>query len=117
MKDTYTLLTGNPNMATIWDRFVRWVLSFFRGFDSIATLSVISSGNLTNIANISQASMMRWYQAFQSTDFVQERDQFRGAIVALRDQLTGGDRIIESLTRGAMRDMLASTGATLQNTK
>ena len=118
LRDTYTLLSSSSGgIFDFWDRFIRWVLSFFSGFDSITTISTISSGNLANIANISQTSMMRWYQSFQSTDFVQERDQFRWAIISLQDQLTGGDQVIESLTRGAMWDMLASSGVTLQNTK
>jgi hypothetical protein len=41
----------------------------------------------------------------------------RGAIISLRDNFANGDQIIESLTRGAMWDMIASTGATLENTR
>lgn len=118
LRDTYTRLSSSSGgIFDLWDRFMRWVLSFFPSFDGIPTLSAISSGDLANMTGISQTSMMRWYQSFQSTDFVQERDQFRGAIISIRDQLTNGDQVIESLTRGAMWDMLASTGATLQNTK
>ena len=118
LRDTYTRLSSSSGgIFDLWDRFMRWVLSFFPSFDAIPTLSAISSGDFANMTGISQTSMMRWYQSFQSTDFVQERDQFRGAIVSISDQLTNGDQIIESLTRGAMWDMLASTGTTLQNTK
>ncbi len=117
LRNTYALLAGKSEVSNIWDRFVRWMLSFFSGFDSISVLSTISSGNITGMADIPSALVMRWYQSFQSTDFVQERDQFRGAIVSLRDDFTNGDQIIESLTRGAMWDMIVSSGATLQNTR
>ncbi|MBC7498513.1 FecR domain-containing protein [Candidatus Gracilibacteria bacterium] len=118
LRDTYTRLSHSTGgIFDLWDRFVRWILSFFSGFDAIRTLSVISSGNISDIGGLSQATVMRWYQSFQSTDFVQERDQFRGVIISLRDQFTGGDQIIESLTRGAMWDMMSASGAPLQNSK
>ena len=77
MHQTYDLLAGAAHIGNIWDRFVRWILSFFSSFDSISVISSISSGDLANIANMPQAMVMKWYQSFQSTDFVQERDQFR----------------------------------------
>lgn len=100
LRSVYTrLATSSGGMLDLWDRFVRWLLSFFSGFDSIATLSAIHSGDISRMADLPQATVMRWYQTFQSTDFVQERDQFRGAIVSLRDKFTRGDQIIESLIR------------------
>jgi FecR protein len=118
LRETYTQLsTSSGGIFDLWDRFVRWILSFFPSFEAITTLSAISSWDLENMTGISLSSMMRWYQSFQSTDFVQERDQFRGAIVSIRGQLTNGDQIIESLTRGAMWDMMSASGLTLTNTR
>lgn len=77
MRDAYTLLTGKSDMSNIWDQFVRWILSFFSGFDSISLFSAIASGNISDIANLPTTLVTRWYQSFQSTDFVQERDQLR----------------------------------------
>jgi FecR protein len=117
LRSVYTRLAySSGGIFDIWDRFVRWILSFFSGFDSISTLSAISSGDIARIADLPQATVMRWYQTFQSTDFVQERDQFRGAIVSLRDKFTRGDQIIESLMRGSLWDMMAHSGASLQYT-
>jgi hypothetical protein len=118
LRETYTQLSASSGgVFDMWDRFMRWVLSFFPGFDAIPTLSAISSGNISDMANLPVSTVMRWYQSFQSTDFVQERDQFRGVIVSLQSKLTGGDQIIESLTRGAMWDMMVSSGTTLENTR
>ena len=118
LRETYTRLSASSGgVFDMWDRFMRWVLSFFPGFDAIPTLSAISSGNISDMANLPVSTVMRWYQSFQSTDFVQERDQFRGVIISLSDNFTNGDQIIESLTRGAMWDMMVSSGTTLQNTK
>ncbi|MBC7503707.1 FecR domain-containing protein [Candidatus Gracilibacteria bacterium] len=117
MRDAYTLLTGKSDMSNIWDQFVRWILSFFSGFDSISLFSAIASGNISDIANLPTTLVTRWYQSFQSTDFVQERDQLRGVIISLRDNIINGDQIIESLTRGAMWDIVSSSGMTLQYTK
>jgi hypothetical protein len=84
LRDIYTQLSSSSGgIFDFWDRFVRWVLSFFSGFDSISIISAISSGHLADMADMSRATVMRWYQSFQSTDFVQERDQFRGAILSL----------------------------------
>ena len=55
---TYSILVGKSSIVNIWDRFVRWILSWFSAFRDIDTI-------------------MKWYQTFQSTDFVQERDTFR----------------------------------------
>jgi FecR protein len=118
MRDTYTRLSHSTGgIFDLWDRLMRWILSFFSGFDAIRVLSSIHTGDLTNMTNMPQATLMKWYQSFQSTDFVQERDQFRWAIISLESQLPGGDHLIESLTRGAMWDMMSSSGATLQNTR
>jgi FecR protein len=118
LRENYTRLSASSGgVFDIWDRLVRWILSFFSDFDAIRVLSLIHTGDLTNMANMPQATLMKWYQSFQSTDFVQERDQFRGAIVSIRGQLTNGDQIIESLTRGAMWDMMSASGATLKNTQ
>ena len=118
LRETYTRLSASSGgVFDMWDRFMRWVLSFFPGFDAIPTLSAISSDNISDMANLPVSTVMRWYQSFQSTDFVQERDQFRGVIISLSDNFTNGDQIIESLTRGAIWDMMVSSGTTLQNTR
>ncbi len=109
LRDTYTLLAGKSSMLGVWDDFVRWILSWFAPFHDISVFAVISSGDISNIVNIPEAMVMKWYQAFQSTDFVQERDQFRGAILSIQDRFTNGDQIIESLTRGAMWDMTTAS--------
>jgi FecR protein len=118
LRSVYTrLATSSGGILDLWDRFVRWILSFFSGFDSIATLSAIHSGDISRIVDLPQATVMRWYQTFQSTDFVQERDQFRGAIISLRDQFTHGDQIIESLMRGSLWDMTTASGDSLHYTR
>jgi hypothetical protein len=118
LRSVYTrLATSSGGVLDLWDRFVRWILSFFSGFDSITTLSAINSGDISRIAELPQATVMRWYQTFQSTDFVQERDQFRGAIITLRDNFTNGDQIIDSLMRGSLWDMTSSSGASLRYTR
>jgi hypothetical protein len=60
---------------------------------------------------------MRWYQTFQSTDFIQERDQFRGAILSLRDKFIGGDKIIDNMMRGSLWDITSSSGVSLRYTR
>jgi hypothetical protein len=77
MRDTYTLLIGNSDIAHIWDQFVRWILSCFSGFDALRMFSAIDSGSISDLANLPAILVIQWYQSFQSTDFVQERDQFR----------------------------------------
>jgi FecR protein len=118
LRSVYTRLAhSSGDIFDIWDRFVRWILSFFSGFDSIATLSAIHSGDMSRISELPLSTVMRWYQTFQSTDFVQERDQFRGAIVSLRDKFTRGDQIIESLMRGSLWDITTASGASLHYTR
>jgi hypothetical protein len=70
VRQTYTRLsTSSGGIFDLWDRFMRWVLSFVPEFDAISTLSMISSGDVANMTGISQATLMRWYQSVQSTEF------------------------------------------------
>ena len=74
---TYSILAGKSSMVDIWDRFVRWILSWFSAFRDIDIISAMNAGDITYLKNLPQATIMKWYQTFQSTDFVQERDIFR----------------------------------------
>jgi hypothetical protein len=42
---------------------------------------------------------MKWYQAFQSKDFVQQRDLFRGTLVSLSETFKNGDQLMAVLAR------------------
>jgi len=115
LRATYSILTGQSKIFDIWDRFVRWILSWFSAFRDIDIITAMSSGDISYLKTISQNAIMKWYQAFQSKDFIQERDQIRGSIMSLVSGFTGGDQIIDILTRGSMWDMGSATGFTLQN--
>lgn len=115
LRATYSILTGQSKILDIWDRFVRWILSWFSAFRDIDIITAMSSGDISYLKTISQNAIMKWYQTFQSKDFIQERDQIRGSIMSLVSGFTGKDQIIDILTRGSMWDMSSATGFTLQN--
>ena len=117
LRATYSILTGKSNIQKTWDHIVRWILSWFSAFRDINIVTAINVGDISNMANMPQQVIMKWYQAFQSKDFVQERDHFRWTIISLANWFTNGDKIIESLTRWALWDMQSSSGITLQNTQ
>jgi hypothetical protein len=99
LRASYGILTGKSITIDLWDRFMRWTLSWFSAFRDISIISAMNSGDITNLVNIPQELIMKWYQTFQSKNFVQERDRFRGSIVSLANGFKNGDQIIESLTR------------------
>lgn len=58
---------------------------------------MISTGDISHIMDIPQDALMKWYQTFQGSEFVKERDQIRGVIIAMKDVFFNGDKIIENL--------------------
>ncbi len=74
---TYSILVGKSSIVNIWDRFVRWILSWFSAFRDIDIITAMNIGDISYLKNLPQNTIMKWYQTFQSTDFVQERDTFR----------------------------------------
>lgn len=117
LRASYTILTGKSFAIGIWDRFMRWILSWFTAFRDIAIISAMNSGDTVSLINVPQELIMKWYQTFQSKNFIQERDRFRGTMVSLANGFTNGDKIIEGLTRWAMWDMQSASGMTLINTQ
>ncbi len=63
--------------TTLWNKFVRYVLSFFPTFDDIDDFSRLASFSPDDLSNISNESLLRWYQYFQDKKFVQERENIR----------------------------------------
>ncbi|MBX9809740.1 FecR family protein [Candidatus Gracilibacteria bacterium] len=116
LRATYSLLAGKDAAFGIWDRFVRWILSWFSVFQDISVIESIQSGITEGVA-IPQTILMKWYQSFQGQDFVLERDKIRGTIITIKDTFTNGDQIIENLARGSLWDMASASGFTLQNTQ
>ncbi len=115
LRGTYMLLAGKSSVLEFWDRFVRWVLSWFSAFRDIEIIRAISSWDVSYIMNIPQNAVMKWYQTFQGPEFVMERDQIRGIIMTMKDTFLNGDKIIESLVSWAMWDTMSSSGITLVN--
>lgn len=117
LRGTYILLAGKKSIFEFWDRFVRSILSGFSAFQDIEIIRAIKSGDISHIMNLPQDTVMKWYQTFQGPEFVQERDTIRGTIVSMKDTLLNGDKIIDSLTRWAMWDMMSNSWVTLANTQ
>lgn len=64
--------------SNIWDRFVRWILSFVPTFAELELLESLLSEvpGLENI-KIPKEQLLGMYQKLQDTKFVQERDKVR----------------------------------------
>lgn len=67
--------------GNIWDRFVRWVLSFFGAFQDIQILETLSNPDGSKVMNMPKEYLLKWYQRFQDGQFIEERENIR-AIVA-----------------------------------
>ena len=99
LRSVYNLLSGTSNIPDIWDDFVRSVLSWFSAFKDINIITSIHLGKASDLLGTSQDAILKWYQTFQSKDFIQERDQIRGAVISIKDQLNQSDKIISTITR------------------
>lgn len=57
--------------------------------------------------------VLKWYQRFQDTDFVEQRENIRTTLV---HTWTHGDEMIDVLARGALWDRMSFSGMTLKGT-
>lgn len=98
----------------LWDRFVRWILSFVPTFDDLALLQSLV-GDIPWLENIEipREQFMRVYQKLQDTKFVQERDTLRSYIAGHSGSLGFSTDDMETFLRGAVWDSLSSSGMTL----
>lgn len=113
----YDLLIGKSDIPDIWDRFVRWTLSWFTPFHDIQVITAMSMSQVSDMTESSKQKILKWYQTFQSKNFVQERDMMRGTIVSLKQQFTNSDQIIDTLTRWALWDIQDASGSLLKNSQ
>lgn len=72
----------------VWDRFVRWILSFIPTFDALGHFDLLLSGvpGFENI-KIPKEQLLGMYQKLQDTKFVQERDKLRTYISSQSDAI------------------------------
>lgn len=99
----------------LWDRFVRFILSLFPGFDDLAVLE----GLLSDVPGfehikIPKEQLLRIYQKIQDTKFVQERDKIRTYIMTESESLGLDAEYLQTFTRGALWDRLSFSGVMLQ---
>lgn len=98
--------------GSIWDRFVRWVLSFFGAFQDIQILETLSNPDGSKVMNMPKEYLLKWYQRFQDGQFIEERENIR-AIVA--KTWNGWDEYIDAIARGAIWDKISFSGMTLES--
>ncbi len=76
-----SLLSGKWNEGNYWDRFVRWILSFFASFQEIELSKMLSIGNIEFLKNNSETVLIKYYQNLQSTNLTDLRDKVRGFLI------------------------------------
>lgn len=96
----------------IWDRFVRWILSFFSAFKDIKILESLGNMDAKNMVDIPKEYILKWYQRFQDTKFVQERENIRTLITKT---WTSWDTYIDAIARGALWDKMNFSWMTLKS--
>jgi hypothetical protein len=94
----------------IWDRFVRWLLSFFDGFRDIQVLESLQNIDTNKLWSIPKEYILKWYQRFQNIEFVEEREKIRTIITKT---WTEWDDYIDAIARGAIWDKMSFSGLTL----
>jgi hypothetical protein len=96
------------------DQFVRWLLSFLPTFSDLAVLEwLLSDVPGFDQVKIPKEKILGLYQKLQDTKFVQERDRIRIYIEREKSTLALGEEYIQTLTRSAIWDQMASSGIIL----
>lgn len=105
-------LTGNS--TNIWDRFVRWVLSFIPLFDQIKHFELLLSDTASfGELHIPKQQILGIYQKLQDTKFVQEREKIRTYIYNNSGSVQLGWEYFDTFARGAVWDTISFTWLTL----
>lgn len=71
-KEIQAQITSLSGTDSIWDRFIRWILSYVPSFDRIKVAKMLDMGteNFDAItSHVSTVSLVRWYQDIANTDF------------------------------------------------
>ncbi len=97
----------------VYDWFVRWILSFFGAFRDIQVVESLEKAISGSTIEIPREYALKWYQRFQDTDFVEQRENIRATLI---HTWTHGDEMIDTLARGAIWDRISFSGMTLQST-
>lgn len=83
----------------IWGRFVQSILSWFDAFHGLDIMSALNQDNIGAMANIPTKYLLEWYQHFQDTKFVQQRESIRMMISEASKNAGTPIPYIESLAR------------------
>jgi len=114
-EQTLSLLSGTKEYATYWHDIVRSILKYIPGFQDIRGLEDILRASTAISTDISVDGVMRWYQRFQDTKFVQERENIR---ILLQNQVAAGSSgsiYLETLARSALWDRMSFSGMDLKS--
>ncbi len=117
MEKSISLLSGKWKEGNYWDRFVRWILSFFQGFQEIKISKMLSLGNIESLKNNSETTLIKYYQKLQSTDLIEMRDRVRWFLVEQSWTSPNKKTLMNSLKHGALWDSLDFPTETLTASK
>ncbi len=79
-------------------------------------MTILSQDNLDTVVNIPEKYLTEWYQHFQDTKFVQERENIRLLFLKGLEKSDNTSAYLESFARSAIWDSLAFSGMSLQST-
>lgn len=111
LRSNIDTLTGKS--GGLWDRFVRWILSFVPTFDDLEVMQSLF-GDVTGIdMDIPTEKVMSVYQKIQDTKFVQEREKLRSYILSASGTVSLTQEQFQIFAQGAIWDSLSQSGITL----
>jgi hypothetical protein len=114
-EQTISLLWGDKEYATFWHDIVRSILKYIPGFQDIRVLEDILEASTSISTDVSVDGVMRWYQRFQDTKFVQERENIRALLEQSVQTQSGASRYLETLARSALWDRMSFSGMELKS--
>ncbi len=93
------------------------ILSWFDAFKDIKIMEAISSLDINQISEYSQAELMSFYQKFKIGDFALERDVLRGAMYQLSQADAKMQELLEILASESLWEKMEFPTLNLQNTE
>lgn len=104
LEEAWSRITGELGNNTIWDSFVRYILSFFDAFAELKWAETFAQMDIQTILEVPQEYLFKWYQMLKGISFAEERDMIRGALSQITASFSNAGEYMQILFTESLWD-------------